>query len=58
MLNVKDAICSAMDVMQAMASSICLFLPKVHILHAAFIDAGSQVLFEIVMPRKCYFIFK
>lgn len=29
-LNVKDAICSAMDVMQAMASSICLLLPKVY----------------------------
>lgn len=27
--NVKDAICSAVDVMQAMASSICLLLPKV-----------------------------
>lgn len=29
-LNVKDAICSAMDVMQAMASSICLLSPKVY----------------------------
>jgi len=27
--SVKDAICSAVDVMQAMASSICLLLPKV-----------------------------
>uniref|UniRef100_A0A2N9E9Y7 Uncharacterized protein n=1 Tax=Fagus sylvatica TaxID=28930 RepID=A0A2N9E9Y7_FAGSY len=27
--NVKDAICSAVDVMQAMASSICLLLSKV-----------------------------
>ncbi|KAE8056945.1 hypothetical protein FH972_013676 [Carpinus fangiana] len=27
--NVKDAICSALDVMQAMASSICLLLSKV-----------------------------
>lgn len=31
LLNVKDAICSAMDVMQAMASSICLLSPKVYI---------------------------
>ncbi|GAU27326.1 hypothetical protein TSUD_05520 [Trifolium subterraneum] len=29
LLNLKEAICSAMDVMQAMASSICLLLPKV-----------------------------
>ncbi|CAK8569459.1 unnamed protein product [Lathyrus sativus] len=29
LLNLKDAIGSAMDVMQAMASSICLLLPKV-----------------------------
>lgn len=29
--SVKDAICSAVDVMQAMASSICLLLPKVTI---------------------------
>ncbi|KAF4350606.1 hypothetical protein F8388_018422, partial [Cannabis sativa] len=27
--NVKDAICSAVDVMQAMASSICLLTSKV-----------------------------
>jgi hypothetical protein len=30
--SVKDAICSAVDVMQAMASSICLLLPKVTLL--------------------------
>ncbi|WJX15962.1 hypothetical protein P8452_06049 [Trifolium repens] len=29
LLNLKEAMCSAMDVMQAMASSICLLLPKV-----------------------------
>ncbi|XP_045808304.1 QWRF motif-containing protein 2-like [Trifolium pratense] len=29
LLNLKEAICSAMDVMQAMASSICLLLPQV-----------------------------
>ena len=30
--NVKDAICSAVDVMQAMAASICLLLTKVILL--------------------------
>lgn len=31
--SAKDAICSAVDVMQAMASSICLLLPKVIFFH-------------------------
>ncbi|KAL6534778.1 hypothetical protein OROGR_013453 [Orobanche gracilis] len=31
LLNLKEAMCSAMDVMQAIASSICLLSPKVRI---------------------------
>ncbi|OIW20856.1 hypothetical protein TanjilG_24934 [Lupinus angustifolius] len=52
-LNVKDAICSAMDVMQAMASSICLLLPKVGHINSLVIEVANLNAKERVLLENC-----
>lgn len=48
--KLKDAICSAVDVMQAMSSSICSLLPKVNFAFFLFI-------FSPLLPPQPPFIF-
>ncbi|XP_057722102.1 protein SNOWY COTYLEDON 3-like [Arachis stenosperma] len=52
-LNVKDAICSAMDVMQAMASSICLLLPKVGHVNSLVVEVANLSAKEMVLLEEC-----
>ncbi|XP_020213882.1 QWRF motif-containing protein 2 [Cajanus cajan] len=40
-LKVKDALCSAVDVMKAMASSICLLLPKVVHVNSLVVEVSN-----------------
>ncbi|EOA13150.1 hypothetical protein CARUB_v10026168mg [Capsella rubella] len=51
--SVKDAICSAVDVMQAMASSICLLLPKVGKISILAAELGSVNVKEEGMLDAC-----
>ncbi|XP_010442063.1 PREDICTED: QWRF motif-containing protein 9-like [Camelina sativa] len=51
--SVKDAICSAVDVMQAMASSICLLLPKVGKISSLAAELGSVSVKEERMLDVC-----
>ncbi|KAK7376957.1 hypothetical protein VNO80_02377 [Phaseolus coccineus] len=53
LLNLKDAICSAMDVMQAMASSICLLSPKVGQLNSLVVDVANLSAKERVLLEEC-----
>ncbi|CAJ1964856.1 unnamed protein product [Sphenostylis stenocarpa] len=53
MLNLKDAICSAMDVMQAMASSICLLSPKVGQLNSLVVEVANLSAKELVLLEEC-----
>ncbi|KAK4274636.1 hypothetical protein QN277_017830 [Acacia crassicarpa] len=52
-LNVKDAICSAMDVMQAMASSICLLSPKVGQVNSLLFEAANLSSKELTLLEEC-----
>ncbi|KAF7817445.1 QWRF motif-containing protein 2-like [Senna tora] len=52
-LNVKDAICSAMDSMQAMASSICLLLPKVGHVNSLVLEVANVSAKELVLLDEC-----
>ncbi|KAI9109819.1 hypothetical protein K1719_018860 [Acacia pycnantha] len=52
-LNVKDAICSAMDVMQAMASSICLLSPKVGQVNSLLFEAANLSSKELALLEEC-----
>ncbi|MED6164194.1 hypothetical protein PIB30_117053 [Stylosanthes scabra] len=52
-LNVKDAICSAMDVMQAMASSICLLSPKVGHVNSLVVEVANLSSKERVLLEEC-----
>ncbi|KAE9599996.1 hypothetical protein Lal_00045531 [Lupinus albus] len=52
-LNVKDAICSAMDVMQAMASSICLLLPKVGHINSLVTEVTNLNAKERALLKDC-----
>ncbi|KFK31734.1 hypothetical protein AALP_AA6G152000 [Arabis alpina] len=51
--SVKDAICSAIDVMQAMASSICLLLPKVGRISCLAAELGRVNVKEQMMLDVC-----
>ncbi|KAL1207881.1 QWRF motif-containing protein 9 [Cardamine amara subsp. amara] len=51
--SVKDAICSAIDVMQAMASSICLLLPKVGKISCLTAELGRVNVKEQGMLDMC-----
>ncbi|KAG7532968.1 QWRF family [Arabidopsis thaliana x Arabidopsis arenosa] len=51
--SVKDAICSAVDVMQAMASSICLLLPKVGKISSLAAELGRVNVKEEGMLDVC-----
>ncbi|KAI4337039.1 hypothetical protein L6164_015498 [Bauhinia variegata] len=53
LLNVKDAICSAVDVMQAMASSVRLLLPKVGDVNSRVIDVANLRAKELVLLDEC-----
>ncbi|TKY57881.1 QWRF motif-containing protein 2 [Spatholobus suberectus] len=53
LLNLKDAICSAMDVMQAMASSICLLSPKVGQLNSLVVEVANLSAKERVLLEEC-----
>ncbi|KAI9118637.1 hypothetical protein K1719_010969 [Acacia pycnantha] len=52
-LNVKDAICSAMDVMQVMASSICLLSPKVGQVNSLLFEAANLSSKELALLEEC-----
>uniref|UniRef100_A0A2P2JH24 QWRF motif-containing protein 2 n=1 Tax=Rhizophora mucronata TaxID=61149 RepID=A0A2P2JH24_RHIMU len=51
--NVKDAICSAVDVMQAMASAICLLLSKVGEVNSLVGELANVTRKERVMLDQC-----
>ncbi|EXC04847.1 hypothetical protein L484_010275 [Morus notabilis] len=51
--NVQDAICSAVDVMQAMASSICLLLPKVGEVNSLVGELSNVTAKEHAMLGQC-----
>lgn len=53
LLNLKEAICSAMDVMQAMASSICLLLPKVVNVKSLVVEVVSISAKERCLLDEC-----
>ncbi|XP_027329607.1 QWRF motif-containing protein 2-like [Abrus precatorius] len=53
LLNLKDAICSAMDVMQAMASSICLLSPKVGQINSLVVEVANLSAKERVLLEEC-----
>ncbi|KAG4934329.1 hypothetical protein GYH30_048282 [Glycine max] len=53
LLNLKDAISSAMDVMQAMASSICLLSPKVGQLNSLVVEVANLSAKERVLLEEC-----
>ncbi|XP_027940995.1 QWRF motif-containing protein 2-like [Vigna unguiculata] len=53
LLNLKDAICSAMDVMQAMASSICILSPKVGQLNSMVVEVANLSAKERVLLEEC-----
>ncbi|KAJ7966542.1 QWRF motif-containing protein 2-like [Quillaja saponaria] len=52
-LKVKDAICSAVDVMQAMASSICLLLPKVADINSLVLELSNVSAKECLLLHQC-----
>ncbi|XP_054819985.1 QWRF motif-containing protein 2-like [Prosopis cineraria] len=52
-MNVKEAICSAMDVMQAMASSICLLSPKVGHVNSLLFEAANLSAKELALLEEC-----
>ncbi|XP_048227352.1 QWRF motif-containing protein 2 isoform X2 [Ricinus communis] len=51
--NVKDAICSAVDVMQAMASSICLLLSKVGDVNSLVVELANVAAKERALLDQC-----
>ncbi|KDP41636.1 hypothetical protein JCGZ_16043 [Jatropha curcas] len=51
--NVKDAICSAVDVMQAMASSICLLLSKVGEVNSLVAELANVATKERALLDQC-----
>ncbi|CAL0322498.1 unnamed protein product [Lupinus luteus] len=53
LLNVKDTICSAMDVMQAMASSICVLLPKVGHMNSLVTEVANLNAKERALLKDC-----
>ncbi|CAI8606251.1 unnamed protein product [Vicia faba] len=53
LLNLKDAICSAMDVMQAMASSIRLLLPKVVNVKSLVVELDNLSAKERCLLEEC-----
>ncbi|KAK8596871.1 hypothetical protein V6N13_001477 [Hibiscus sabdariffa] len=52
-LKLNDAICSAVDVMQAMASSICSLLPRVAELNSLVAELGNLSANEFVLLNRC-----
>ncbi|KAK7291069.1 hypothetical protein RIF29_05939 [Crotalaria pallida] len=52
-LNLKDAVCSAMDVMQAMASSICQLLRKVRHVNSLLVEVANLNAKERVLLEEC-----
>ncbi|MBA0597186.1 QWRF motif-containing protein 2 [Gossypium raimondii] len=51
--KLKDAICSAVDVMQAMASSICSLLSKVAKLNSLLAELGNLTANEFALLNQC-----
>ncbi|KAG5044983.1 hypothetical protein JHK82_014362 [Glycine max] len=52
-LKVKDAVCSAVDVMKAMASSICLLFPKVGHVNSLVVEIANLSTKEHVLLDEC-----
>ncbi|RDX73589.1 Protein SNOWY COTYLEDON 3, partial [Mucuna pruriens] len=52
-LKVKDAVCSAVDVMKAMASSICLLLPKVGHVNSLVVEVANLSTKEHILLDEC-----
>ncbi|KAJ7958244.1 QWRF motif-containing protein 2-like [Quillaja saponaria] len=53
LLSVKEAISSAVDVMQAMASSICLLLPKVTDINSLVLELSNVSAKECLLLDQC-----
>ncbi|KAA8537840.1 hypothetical protein F0562_027580 [Nyssa sinensis] len=51
--NVKDAVCSAVDMMQAMASSICSLLPKVEQMNSLVSELANLTVKERALLDQC-----
>uniref|UniRef100_A0A5B6ZJ61 Putative QWRF motif-containing protein 2 n=2 Tax=Davidia involucrata TaxID=16924 RepID=A0A5B6ZJ61_DAVIN len=51
--NVKDAVCSAVDMMQAMASSICSLLPKVEQVNSVVSELANITAEERALLDQC-----
>ncbi|MBA0693479.1 hypothetical protein Goari_003851, partial [Gossypium aridum] len=51
--KLKDAICSAVDVMQAMASSICSLLSRVAKLNSLLAELGNLSANEFALLNQC-----
>ncbi|TKY74992.1 SNOWY COTYLEDON 3 protein [Spatholobus suberectus] len=56
-LKVKDAVCSAVDVMKAMASSICLLLPKVGHVNSLVVEVANLSGKEHALLDECRDLF-
>ncbi|WCJ35535.1 hypothetical protein M5689_016785 [Euphorbia peplus] len=54
--KVKDAVCSAVDVMQAMASSICLLLSKVGGVNSLVVELANVAAKERAMLGQCNYL--
>ncbi|KAK7410081.1 hypothetical protein VNO78_00582 [Psophocarpus tetragonolobus] len=52
-LKVKDAVCSAVDVMKATASSVCLLLPKVGHVNSFVGEVANLSTKEHVLLHEC-----
>ncbi|KAL9313065.1 hypothetical protein ACSQ67_018517 [Phaseolus vulgaris] len=51
--KVKDVICSAMDIMKAMGSSMCLLLPKVGYVNSLVVEVANLSTKEHVLLDEC-----
>ncbi|QCE16471.1 QWRF motif-containing protein 2 [Vigna unguiculata] len=51
--KVKDAVCSAVDIMKAMGSSICFFLPKVGYVNSLVVEVANLITQEHVLLDEC-----
>ncbi|CAJ1973454.1 unnamed protein product [Sphenostylis stenocarpa] len=52
-LKVKDALCSAVDIMKAMGSSICLLLTKVGYVNSLVVEVANLSTKEYVLLHEC-----
>ncbi|XP_047175785.1 QWRF motif-containing protein 2 [Vigna umbellata] len=51
--KVKDAVCSAVDIMKAMGSSVCFLLPKVGYLNSLVVEVANLITKEHVLLDEC-----